>query len=57
MTDLVKMEFLKPDRFKRLPAPIPLSDTITSAESHPVPEEPDDYWREVEWMLRTSGVF
>ncbi len=28
---------------------------ITSSEASSVPEEKDDYWREVEWMLRVSG--
>jgi hypothetical protein len=28
---------------------------VTSSESAPPPEEKDDYWREVEWMLRVSG--
>ena len=42
-------------RFARLPDPIPLERTIASSESEPHPEEKDDYWREVEWMLRLSG--
>jgi hypothetical protein len=28
---------------------------VTSAEASARPEEKDDYWREVEWMLRVSG--
>jgi hypothetical protein len=28
---------------------------ITSAEASTVPAEKDDYWREVEWMLRVAG--
>jgi hypothetical protein len=45
----------EPGRFTRLPQPIPMEDTITSSEASAVPEEKDDYWREVEWMLRVTG--
>jgi len=44
------------DRYKNLPEPIRPEDMITSAESKSVPEEKDEYWREVEWMLRVAGV-
>ncbi len=47
----------RPGRFSRLPEPIPLERTIASSESGPHPEEKDDYWREVEWMLRITGGF
>ena len=43
-------------RYAHLPEPIRLEDTITSAEVQAVPEEKDDYWREVEWMLRVTGA-
>jgi hypothetical protein len=42
-------------KYARLPRPVRLEDTVTSAESSPLPDEKDDYWREVEWMLRVSG--
>jgi len=45
-----------PGKYARLPEPIRLEDTITSAEVQAVPEEKDDYWREVEWMLRVTGA-
>ena len=41
--------------YARLPEPIRFEDLRTSAETHPAHEERDDYWREVEWMLRVSG--
>lgn len=40
----------------RLPEPIRLEDTITSAQASPLPDERDGAWHEVEWMLRTSGI-
>jgi hypothetical protein len=43
-------------RWTRLPEPVRLEDTITSAQSSPPPEERDGAWHEVEWMLRTSGI-
>lgn len=42
-------------RFARLPEPVAFGDLRTSQDPEPVHEEKDDYWREVEWMLRTSG--
>lgn len=42
-------------RFERLPEPIRPEDMVTSAEASAVPPEKDDYWREVEWMLRVTG--
>jgi hypothetical protein len=42
-------------KWTRLPDPIRLEDTITSAQSLVYPQEKDDYWREVEWMLKTSA--
>jgi hypothetical protein len=44
------------NKYRRLPEPVHLEDTITSAEATGVPEEKDDYWREVEWMLRIAGA-
>ena len=43
-------------RYRRLPEPIRLEDTITSLDVEPVPQQKDDYWREVEWMLRVTGA-
>lgn len=45
----------KPGKYSRLPDPIRLEDTITSVDVASVPETKDDYWREVEWMLRVAG--
>lgn len=42
-------------RYARLPDPIRLEDTVTSVDVVVQPEEKDDYWREVEWMLRVTG--
>jgi hypothetical protein len=28
---------------------------VTTSEASAMPEEKDDYWREVEWMLRVTG--
>ncbi len=42
--------------YRHLPEPIRLEDTITSEEAREMPREKDDYWREVEWMLRTTGL-
>jgi hypothetical protein len=33
-----------------------LEDTVTSEEATVMPEEKDEYWREVEWMLRVTGA-
>ena len=43
-------------RWARLPEPVRLEDTVTSAEVTVYPTEKDDYWREVEWMLRVTGA-
>lgn len=45
-----------PNKYAKLPAPIRPEDMITSLDVEPVQAEKDDYWREVEWMLRTSGL-
>jgi hypothetical protein len=44
-------------KYAHLPEPIRLDQTVTSTESGPHPEEKDDYWREVEWLLRVTGGF
>jgi hypothetical protein len=44
-------------KWTRLPDPIRPEDMITSAQSLARPQEKDDYWREVEWMLKTSAGF
>jgi len=44
-------------KYAHLPEPIRLEDTVTSSEAGPHPEEKDDYWREVEWLLRVTGGF
>lgn len=46
---------VQPGAYAQLPEAVRLEDTVTSAESTAVPEEKDEYWREVEWMLRVSG--
>ena len=43
------------NKYSRLPEPIRVEDTITSVDVVVPPEEKDDYWREVEWMLRVAG--
>ena len=55
MTDAVQPVGPPSSKYARLPEPVRLEDTITSAEAEGVPDEKDDYWREVEWMLRVSG--
>jgi hypothetical protein len=45
-----------PQRFKQLPEPVKLEDTITSEDAVDHPEEKRDDVRETEWMLRTSVV-
>ena len=44
------------NRYRTLPEPIRLEDTVTSLDVTPVQPEKDDYWREVEWMLRITGA-
>ena len=44
-----------PQRFRTLPAPIPREHLRTSQASHPGPEEKDDRFREMEWLLRVSA--
>jgi hypothetical protein len=46
----------EPGKYARLPQPIDPEDMVTSAEATPIQTEKDDYLRELEWMLRTSGV-
>jgi hypothetical protein len=45
-----------PNKYAHLPDPIRPEDMVTSLDVQPVQPEKDDYWREVEWMLRTSGL-
>ena len=45
----------EPGRYARLPEPIDPDHMVTSEEATPIAEEKDDYWREVEWMLRVTG--
>ena len=42
--------------WSRLPPPVPRDRLVATSEASPRPEEKDDYWREVEWMLRVTGV-
>jgi len=44
------------ERWKHLPQPIRLEDTVTTSEASSLPSEKDEYWREVEWMLRVTGA-
>jgi hypothetical protein len=48
------MSEVEPRRFTRLPEPVPYAELRTSLDQ-PVPEEKDDEWREIEWMLRAAG--
>jgi hypothetical protein len=43
------------NRYRTLPEPVRLEDTVTSVDVTPVQPEKDDYWREVEWMLKVTG--
>ena len=45
-----------PGKYSHLPEPVRPEDMVTSEEASAVPEEKDDYWREVEWMLRVTGA-
>lgn len=42
-------------RYARLPEPVAPEQLRTSLDVEPVQEEKDEYWREVEWMLRVTG--
>ena len=42
-------------KYAKLPEPIRPEDMVTSLDVEPAPEEKDDYWREVEWMLKVTG--
>ena len=42
-------------KYSRLPDPVPPERLVTTSEASSLPEEKDDYWREVEWMLRVTG--
>jgi hypothetical protein len=44
------------NKYAKLPEPIRPEDMITSLDVQPVQPGQDDYWREVEWLLRTAGV-
>ncbi len=43
------------NKYARLSEPISVEDTITSHDILVPQPEKDDYWREVEWMLRVAG--
>ncbi len=43
------------NKYAWLPEPISVEDTITSHDIVVPEPEKDDYWREVEWMLRVTG--
>ena len=43
------------NKYRKLPEAIKTEDMIESVDVESVPEEKDDYWREVEWMLRVAG--
>ena len=43
------------NKYARLSEPISAEDTITSHDILVPQPEKDDYWREVEWMLRVAG--
>jgi hypothetical protein len=45
-----------PGKYSTLPEPVPLEDTVENVDVLVHPPEKDEYWREVEWMLRTSGL-
>ena len=41
-----------PDRFKHLPAPVRLQDTVTSQETNPVPDPEGGRDTDTDFMLR-----
>ncbi len=47
---------VEPGKYARLPEPVRLEDTVTSEDVEPVPDQKDDYLRELEWFLRTTGA-
>jgi hypothetical protein len=53
MTDRAPLD---PAVFKRLPEPVRLDDTITSEDTLVVAPEKNDELREVEWLLRSTGI-
>ena len=54
MTDRPEREALS-RRYARLPDPVRPDQMVTTSEASRLPDEKDDYWREVEWMLRLAG--
>lgn len=49
-------EPLEAGRFRRLPEPVRLEDTVTSEDVTVVAPEGDESLRENAWMLRTAGL-
>lgn len=45
----------KAARWRHLPPPIRPEEMRTSAEVTEYDEPQDDYWREVQWMLKITG--
>jgi hypothetical protein len=45
-----------PGKYSTLPEPVQMEDTVENVDVGVHPPEKDEYWREVEWMLRTSGL-
>lgn len=45
----------EPSKWSKLPEPVRPEDMVTSLDVVVPQEEKDDYWREVEWMLRVTG--
>ena len=43
------------NKYATLPEPIRAEDMVTSLDTEPAPQDKDDYWREVEWMLKVTG--
>jgi hypothetical protein len=56
MTPRKRPEPLDREQFRALPEPVHLEDTVTSEDSLVVAPERDDEWREVQWLLRTTGL-
>ena len=43
------------NKYRTLPEPIRPEDMVTSLDVEPVPEQKNDYLRELEWFLRAAG--
>lgn len=46
----------QPNKYRKLPAPIRVEDMRTAQDIRATPTVKGEHDREVEWMLRTTGV-